>query len=107
NAESVLTALLAWFAFREHFDRRVALGMLLIAVGAIVLSWPDRFELASLWPGLVVIAACLAWAIDNNLMRRVAHADATFSAALKGIVAGAVNLALAFSIGARLPAPMQ
>jgi drug/metabolite transporter (DMT)-like permease len=108
NAESVLTALLAWFAFREHFDRRVALGMLLIACGAIALTWPSRFELASLLPALAVIGACFCWAIDNNLMRRVAHADATFSAAFKGIVAGAVNLALAFFfLGAHAPAAAQ
>ncbi|MEK1887241.1 MAG: EamA family transporter [Phyllobacterium sp.] len=26
NAEGVFTALLAWFAFKENFDRRIALG---------------------------------------------------------------------------------
>ena len=30
NAEGVFTAFLAWFAFRENFDRRIAAGMLLI-----------------------------------------------------------------------------
>jgi len=34
NLEGVFTALLAWFAFRENFDRRIALGMLLIVAGA-------------------------------------------------------------------------
>ena len=38
NAEGVFTALLAWFVFRENFDRRIALGMVLIVAGAIVLS---------------------------------------------------------------------
>ena len=38
NAEGVFTALLAWFVFRENFDRRIALGMGLIVAGAIVLS---------------------------------------------------------------------
>lgn len=40
NAEGVFTALLAWFAFRENFDRRIALGMGAIAAGALVLAWP-------------------------------------------------------------------
>ena len=39
NAEGVFTALLAWFAFKENFDRRIALGMLAIVAGATVLSW--------------------------------------------------------------------
>src|SRR5512142_99468 len=36
NAEGLLTALIAWLAFRENFDRRIALGMGLIAAGAVV-----------------------------------------------------------------------
>lgn len=34
NAEGVFTALLVWLAFRENFDRRIALGIVAIVVGA-------------------------------------------------------------------------
>src|SRR5438067_7393643 len=44
NAEGVLTALIAWFVFRENFDRRIAAGMALIVAGAVVLSWPGRVD---------------------------------------------------------------
>ena len=37
NAEGVFTALLAWFAFKENFDRRIALGMLAIGLFGIQL----------------------------------------------------------------------
>ena len=37
--EGVATALIAWFVFRENFDRRIAAGMALIVLGAAVLSW--------------------------------------------------------------------
>jgi drug/metabolite transporter (DMT)-like permease len=104
NAEGVFTALLAWFAFRENFDRRVALGMAAIAAGAIVLSWPGEARFAGPWPTLAVLGACLAWAFDNNLTRKISATDATWIAAVKGSVAGAVNLALAWSLGASLPA---
>src|SRR5256714_15473181 len=33
NLEGVFTALLAWFVFRENFDRRLMLGMSLIVCG--------------------------------------------------------------------------
>lgn len=105
NAEGVLTALLAWFVFRENFDRRIAFGMLLIAMGAVALSWPGEARFDSLLPALAVVAACLAWAIDNNLTRKVSLADATLIAMLKGLCAGSVNVALAFMAGATLPAP--
>jgi drug/metabolite transporter (DMT)-like permease len=103
NAEGVFTALLAWFAFRENFDRRIALGMLAIVAGAVVLSWPGEARFGDAWPALAVLGACLAWAIDNNLTRKVALNDATWIAAVKGLSAGTVNLLLAFSVGSVLP----
>ena len=107
NAESVLTALLAWFVFRENFDRRIALGMLAIVAGAVVLSWPSGNAGAAaatpLWPALAVVGACLAWAVDNNLTRKVSLADASFIAMVKGLAAGGTNLVLALAFGASLP----
>ena len=104
NAEGVFTALLAWLAFKENFDRRIALGMAAIALGAVVLSWPGEARFAGAWPALAVLGACLAWALDNNLTRKVSLADASWIAAVKGLAAGSINLALAFGLGATLPA---
>lgn len=103
NAEGVLTALLAWVVFRENFDRRIALGMVLIAGGTVILSWPGKAEFSGSLPALAILGACLCWAIDNNLTRKISLADATWIATVKGSVAGSANLALAFMLGARLP----
>lgn len=107
NAEGVFTALLAWIVFKEHVDRRIALGMVAIAAGAAVLSWPAELTFAGLWPGLAVLAACLAWALDNNLTRKVSLTDATWIAATKGLVAGVVNVAIATFLGASAPPLLQ
>lgn len=104
NAEAVFTALIAWFVFRENFDRRIALGMALIVAGALVLSSPSGTSLEGLTPMLAVLGACLAWAIDNNLTRKVALADPAVIAMVKGLAAGATSTALAFAAGAALPA---
>lgn len=103
NAEGVFTTLLAWFAFKENVDRRIALGMLAIIAGAVVLSWPSTMQFAGLWPALAVLGACLAWGVDNNLTRKVSLNDGTWIAAVKGGVAGSVNLVLAMLFGASLP----
>src|SRR6185369_14781869 len=58
---------------------------------------------ASVWPGLAVVGACFAWAVDNNLTRRVSLADASWIASVKGLAAGTVNLALALLVGATVP----
>ncbi|WP_145563945.1 DMT family transporter [Yersinia aldovae] len=103
NAEGVFTALLAWFAFKENFDRRIALGMIVIVAGAVILSWPGEAHFAGLGPTLAILGACFAWGIDNNLTRKVSLTDATWIAAIKGLVAGAVNLTFAFALGATMP----
>jgi len=103
NAEGVFTALLAWIAFKENFDRRIAFGMGAIASGALVLSWPENLSFAGLWPALAILGACLMWGIDNNLTRKVSLTDATWIAAIKGTMAGGINLALAFILRERLP----
>lgn len=103
NLESVLTAILAWMVFRESTDRRIVLGMVLIVVGGAVLAWPTGEASASGLGPLALAGACLAWAIDNNLTRKVSASDALFIAGSKGLVAGCVNTALAFSLGAAWP----
>lgn len=105
NLEAVFTAALAWSAFRENVDRRVFAGMLAIIAGGVVLSWGEVPQARGVAGPLLIAGACLAWALDNNLTRRVSGGDAVVIAALKGLVAGLVNVALAHIIGARLPAP--
>ena len=105
NLEAVLTAVLAWVVFRENVDRRIFAGMVAIIAGGVVLSWESAPRLGGLAGPLLIAGACAAWALDNNLTRRVSGGDAVLIAAAKGLVAGAVNLVIALAIGARLPAP--
>ena len=103
NLEGVFTALLAWFAFRENFDRRIALGMaLIVAGGALLVAQPGALS-GDAFGALAVAGACLAWAIDNNLTRKVSSANATGIAAVKGLVAGSANIAIAAASGAVWP----
>lgn len=106
NLEGVFTALVAWFVFREHLDRRIAFGMGLIVAGGVVLAWtPSGAPGAGISPWVFLVAgACLAWAFDNNLTRKVSGGDAVLIAALKGLVAGLTNIALALALGQALPA---
>lgn len=103
NLEGVFTSLLAWFVFKENFDRRIFLGMALIVAGGVVLSWQGTGHLSLPLGSIAVAGACLCWGIDNNLTQKVSASNPYQVAAIKGAVAGTVNLALALLLGARLP----
>ena len=104
NLESVLTALLAWMVFKENADKRIVLGMVAIVAGGAVLTWQPVGAGSSSFAGLAAIGiACLCWAIDNNLTRKVSASDAVFIASSKGLLAGLVNSAVAIGIGGSLP----
>jgi drug/metabolite transporter (DMT)-like permease len=105
NLEGVLTALLAWFVFRENFDRRIAIGMAAIVLGGIVLSWDPASTAGWSIGALLVACACACWALDNNLTRKIATHDALMIACAKGLVSGVVNLTVAAALGAHWPAP--
>lgn len=106
NLEGVLTAMLAWFVFRENFDRRIFAGMVLIVVAGALLSWSERPQFGVPWGPLAIVAACLCWAVDNNLTRKVSASDPVQIACFKGLVAGSVNLAIALGMGQKFPEPL-
>lgn len=103
NMEGVFTALLAWFVFKENFDKRIALGMALIVAGGVVLSWHGGAGFRVPLGALAIVGACLCWGIDNNLTQKVSASNPYQTAAIKGAIAGTVNLAIALSMGAKLP----
>lgn len=103
NLESVFTATIAWLIFKEATDRRMVLGMVAIVIGSVALVSPSLAQLALSLPALYIVGACLGWATDNNLTRKVSAADPVQIAALKGLVAGTVNFVVALSLGLSLP----
>jgi drug/metabolite transporter (DMT)-like permease len=101
--EGVATALMAWFLFKENFDRRIALGMGCLVAGAAVLSWSGQATVSNVVGPLAVIGACIAWGLDNNLTRKISLSDPLQIVELKGLVAGPVNVALGIWMGGELP----
>jgi drug/metabolite transporter (DMT)-like permease len=83
NLEPVFTAALAWVVFRENVDRRIFAGMMAIVAGGTVLSWEQMPRAAGISGPALIAGACLAWALDNNLTRRISGGDAVAIAAFK------------------------
>jgi drug/metabolite transporter (DMT)-like permease len=103
NLESVFTVLLAWWLFGEHVGLRIAVGAGAITAAAVLLSRGGPVVIDG--SAVLVSAACLAWAIDNNLTRRLSGSDAVQIAAIKGLGAGAVNVLMALARAGETPGP--
>jgi drug/metabolite transporter (DMT)-like permease len=101
NLEGVATMGIAWLVFRENVDRRLLLGALAIVAGAMTLSWSGGIAVGP--AALLIVAACVAWGLDNNLTRGLSAADPVQITLIKGLVAGGVNCALALGTGGALP----
>jgi len=103
NFESIITTLVAAAIFREAVGGRIWLASLVMLAGGLLLSYdPDaRFNLSL--NSIAVIGACLMWAIDNNLTRRISASDPMTIAMIKGLAAGAVNIALGQYGGDAMP----
>src|SRR5262245_4831931 len=104
NLEGLATMSIAWLIYRENVDRRLLFGAFSILTGAVLLSWNGQ-GITFNRGALLVAGACVAWGLDNNFTRKISATDPVVIAMLKGLIAGIVNVGLAFAIGMALPAP--
>ena len=105
NFEGVMTTLVAAAFFREAVGARVWLAALVMLSGGILLAYDPGAPLAFSPQALAITGACLGWAVDNNLTRKISGADPVVIAMVKGIVAGSFNLMLGLALGGTFPVP--
>ncbi len=77
--------------------------MVAIVAGGTLISWTGRAEVRGLLGPLAVAAACLCWAVDNNLTQKVSAGDPVQITMIKGLTAGVVDTGIAFALGSHLP----
>ena len=104
NSEAVLTVFIAALIFKEPVTKWVWGAFLCMVMAALVLTIRTDTVTLQAEPGTVLIVlACLMWALDNNLTRNIAHRDPVFIARTKGLAAGTTSLAASFIIGEPVP----
>lgn len=101
NTETVATAVLAWALFHEHLDRRTVIAIALVLAGGLLLAAPEG---AAGWrAGALVALACFCWGLDNNLTALISGFTPAQTTAIKGVIAGTVNLTLGIALEGRTP----
>lgn len=103
NLEAPFTVALAILVLGEQLSRRELLGAATIFAGAAALAWvPGEGRVDPI--GVACVAgACAAWACDNALSQRLSIRDPVAVARVKGLAAGAFDLALGLLVGERFP----
>jgi drug/metabolite transporter (DMT)-like permease len=103
STEGLLTVLVSALAFKEHVGRRVWLGAGLMLVASVLLMREPGGGFGFSLRAAAVIGACALWALDNNLTRPLSGRNPATIAMTKGLLAGSVNLGLAWLLGEAMP----
>lgn len=106
NLETFFTAAIAVLFFGDFMRRRDVAAMLLLVGGAGAVGWSvAEGGGATTLAGVGLVAAgALSWALDNNFTQKISGRDPVHIAALKSLIAGATNLAIAAAMRSRLNA---
>jgi len=107
NLESPLTLLVALVVFGEHLGRRGLLASLMIflAAASLVVTPGKTGGETSVVGVLLLVLACAAWALDNNLTQTLTSKDPWQLVMAKTLGAGACMTVLGLLLGGALPAP--
>jgi drug/metabolite transporter (DMT)-like permease len=104
NLEGPLTLILGVVVLHEYLGRRATLGSVVIFGGSAVIALQGSGGDLDALGGALIVAACVGWAIDNNLTQKLSIRDPFQIVAVKAGVASAVNIGLAVARGEALPA---
>jgi drug/metabolite transporter (DMT)-like permease len=103
NLELVWTAVLGLVLFREPTSRWSWLAVGFVVAASTTVAWAENH--AGILAGLLVAGACLAWGLDNHWTAQIRSIPASAMTFWKGLVGGAVNLAVGLLLGSRATMP--
>jgi drug/metabolite transporter (DMT)-like permease len=103
NLEGPLTLLVGVVIVHEYLGRRAGLGSVVIFAGSVFIGLRGSAGELDVLGGMLIVAACLGWAIDNNLTQKLSIRDPFQIVAVKTGVAAVVNIGLALARGETLP----
>jgi drug/metabolite transporter (DMT)-like permease len=106
NLEGPLTLIVGVLILGEYLGRRSWAGSAVVFGAGILLTVQGSMGNANALGGLLVAAACLGWAIDNNFTQRLSIRDPFQIVAVKTGIAALVNITLAVTRGDSLPSGM-
>jgi drug/metabolite transporter (DMT)-like permease len=106
NLEGPLTVVVALAFFGEHLGRRGVAAALTVFLAAALLVIPGKDGQETSVAGvLLLLVACGAWAVDNNLTQTLTSKDPWQLVMAKTLGAGSCMVVLGLLLGGALPSP--
>lgn len=107
NFEIVATSLIARLVFGEAISHRLGLGIALVTLSSMILSFQDVSSFSFSAGSLFVLLACVCWGFENNCTRRLSSKNPVEIVVIKGIFSGLGSLVTALCLGESLPSPFH
>lgn len=92
NFEIVATSLIAFFIFKETISKRIWIGISLITVASMILSFEDISSFSFSFGSLFVLLSCICWGFENNCTRNLSSKDPLQVVIVKGFGSGLGSL---------------
>lgn len=103
NFEIVATSLVALIIFKERISPKLWIAIVLVTVSSILLSLDTNATFRFSTGSLLVLAASLAWGLENNFTRRLSNRSSSDIVIIKGLGSGLGSLLLAIATRESLP----
>lgn len=104
NLEGLATAVIAFLFFRENLGWRLGIAIASMSAAGILLSWDPDTGVFSVAGSLLLLAAGVAWGVDNNLTRHISERDPVRISQIKGLVAGTTSVLIGLVLGFKIAA---
>ena len=96
NFEIVATSLIAFFLFKEKISAKLCLGIALITLSCLLLSFEGIESFSFSAYSAFAFLACIAWGFENNCTRKLSDCDPSKIVMIKGIGSGTGAIFVSF-----------
>lgn len=99
NFEIVTTSLLALLVFKERISSKLWIGIILVTLASLLLSFEDVKSIQFSKGSILVLCACVCWGLENNCTKKLANKNPLQIVVIKGLCSGTVSLFIALFKG--------
>lgn len=97
NFEIVATTVIAYFIFKEKISKNLLIGIILVLISSIILTF-DISSLSFNLGSVLVLLAAIAWGFENNCTKMISNKNPIDIVIIKGIFSGLGSLIISIII---------